>query len=209
MKKIMMKTISRIKPAFLAMLVLPLAACQTHQAYNSNSPNYLIDKNHEAVDHLLLAGSGPLNKNVPVIVATLVDIDKLEETSRLGRVVSEQVATRLSQKGYKPIELKLRDNLFIRQNGGEFLLSREIKDIAASHKTESVIVGTYSPSDSYVYINLKVIDTKDNTVRAAHDYALPRSGCIGTPDYPCNVVRSLLNSTPYAFPESAMMPPVR
>jgi TolB-like protein len=152
--------------------------------------DYFIVKNYAAVDSLLASSKVVLDKKSPIIVATLVDIDKLNESSRLGRVISEQAAARLSKVGYLPIELKLRNNLYIKKQEGELLLSREVKEIAESHKTHFVVVGTYSASSDHVYINLKIVDTVDNTIVAAHDYVLPRD----------REIDSLLNTIPYIYP---------
>ena len=62
----------------------------------------------------------------PLIMATIVNIDALEQTSMLGRLVSEQVSTRLAQGGLKMLEMKLRNSVYLKRNQGELMLTREI-----------------------------------------------------------------------------------
>ena len=62
--------------------------------------------------------------NAPFIVATLVNIDQLEQSSTLGRLISEQVASRMTQMGYGVLELKVRNGIYMKRNEGELLLTR-------------------------------------------------------------------------------------
>ena len=109
----------------------------------------------------------------PFIIATLVNIDQLEQSSTLGRLISEQVASRMSQLGYGVLELKVRNGVYMKRNEGELLLTREIKEVASTHNAQAVIVGTYAESSTMVYVNLKVVNPASNIILAAYDYALP------------------------------------
>lgn len=142
----------------------------------SLSPEEFISRTYQAVDALVSQASrspSALNQNDPVIVATLVNIDELSESSRFGRSISEQASSRLTQRGYKVIEIKLRGNLFVARNQGELLLSRELRDISLSHKAQAVVVGSYAQAEKFVHINLKIVDAQTQQALAATDYGLP------------------------------------
>lgn len=111
--------------------------------------------------------------NAPFIVATLVNIDQLEQSSTLGRLISEQVASRMTQLGYGVLELKVRNGIYMKRNEGELLLTREIKEVATTHNAQAVVVGTYAESSNLVYVNLKIVNPASSVVLAAYDYALP------------------------------------
>jgi len=134
----------------------------------------LMQANHRAVDQLLanIPPARALNKRQPIIVASLVNIDSLD-SSRLGRMLSEQLATRLTQSGYAVVELKLRESIFVKQSQGELLLSREVKDITLTHKAQAVLVGTYAESSGQLYLTVKLVGMADNLVISAQDYLLP------------------------------------
>lgn len=140
------------------------------------TPEEFIGKTYEAVDALVSQfgrdRASTLAQGEPVIVATLVNIDELAESSRFGRSVSEQVASRLTQRGFKVIELKLRGNIFVARNQGELLLSREIREISLAHKAPSVVVGSYAQAERFVHVNLKVLDAQTQQALAATDYGL-------------------------------------
>jgi TolB-like protein len=130
----------------------------------------LIEANYRAVD-ALLAGV-QLRPNEPLLVATLVSLDALNESSRLGRLFSEQISSRITAHNLPVEELKLRENLFI-QSEGAMLLSREVRELSAAHRAQAVVVGTYASSRNMLYISLKVVVPTGNIVVAAHDYAMP------------------------------------
>lgn len=155
----------------LAILLL-LAGCAENPKYYTAEDSQFIKANYLAAESLAKASTIPLDKSAPIVVATLVNIDNLEQSSTLGRIVSEQVATRFANMGYMVKEVKLRGTLFVKSATGELLLSRELKDISASHKAQAVVVGTYSDAKEYVYLNIKLVDV-GNTILSGYDYAIP------------------------------------
>lgn len=150
-------------------LGLVLGGCASVEVPQARSN--LIAANYEAVD-ALLAGV-PMATDQPLLVATLVNVDVLTESSRLGRLFSEQIAARLTKRGFPVKELKLRENLFMKQSEGELLLSREVGEVSKAQNARAVVVGTYAASNSMLYVNLKLVNPNGNVVLAAHDYALP------------------------------------
>lgn len=135
------------------------------------SRNNLIEANERATDALLQ--TAPLDARQPVLVATLVNIDRLTESSRLGRIFSEQIAGRMVHQGLRVTEVKLRENLLLQRDQGELLLSREVREVSQAQDAQAVVVGTYAVSTSVVYISLKLVNPVGNTVVAAHNYAVP------------------------------------
>lgn len=135
------------------------------------SRSNLIALNERATDALLQTAR--LDANQPVLVATLVNVDRLTESSRLGRIFSEQIAGRMVRRGLKVTEVKLRENLLLQRDQGELLLSREVREVSQSQNAQAVVVGTYAVSTSVVYISLKLVNPVGNTVVAAHNYAVP------------------------------------
>ena len=154
--------------AWVAGLTLALAGCSTvEDGLGAN----LITVNQRATDALLQTVK--LDPTQSVLVATLVDQEDLGESSRLGRLFSEHIASRLATRGIPVVELKLREQLFMKQSTGALLLSREVRDVSQSHDAQAVVVGTYTTSGQTAYISLKLVRPHGNIVMAAHDYALP------------------------------------
>jgi TolB-like protein len=130
----------------------------------------LVQASYGAADRLLQ--NTLLDPRQPVLVGTLVNVDRLQESSRFGRIVSEQIAGRMVQRGMRVVELKLRDSVAMRSELGELLLSREVREVSQAHQAQAVLVGTYAVSARQVYVSLKLVLPEGNTVVAAHDYAV-------------------------------------
>lgn len=161
----------------------PHASRPSDPTYEQASDNTLTPVNYAAATELMKRYQVPLasannfadtaTSAAPFIVATLVNIDKLEQSSTFGRLISEQLASRITQLGHNVVELKVRNSIFMKRNEGEFLLTREIKEVATAHKAQAIVVGTYAESSDFVYINLKVVNPNNSLILAAYDYALP------------------------------------
>ena len=159
---------------------LGLGGCATESTNARKQPSYeqaaanpLIPANYAAASALLDRMQGRLALEQPLIVATVVNIDALDSSSTLGRVISEQVSARFTLAGLHMVEMKFRNNVYMARDQGEMMLTRELRDIASSHHAQAVIVGTYAQSSEMVFVNLKVIQPETNIVLAAHDYVLP------------------------------------
>ena len=164
----------------LASIPLGLVACSQSPVYSNEqtweqASNYnLIPANYQAGDALISQIQQNVDKKQPIMVTTVVSLDNLEKTSTLGRLISEEVASRLTQNGYHMIEIKFNNgNLYVRKNQGELVLTREVKNLATTYSAQAVIVGTYAQSSDLVFVNLKIVQPETNLVLAVHDYVLP------------------------------------
>jgi TolB-like protein len=156
----------------ILLLLSGCAAQPTGSIYNTAADSQFIKANYMAAESLVKTSLTALDKSAPIVVATLVNIDSLEQSSTLGRTITEQVASRLANMGYTVKEVKLRGTLFVKSSTGELLLSRELKEISVSHKAQAMVVGTYSDANAYVYVNLKLVDV-NNTIISGYDYVMP------------------------------------
>jgi TolB-like protein len=164
--------------ALISCVALCAAGCtpavKPDPTYDEAAADRFVPTNYRAADALIAQIGDRVGPGNPLIIATVVNIDALDQSSTLGRLVSEQVSSRFSRAGYHMVEMKFRNSVYVRQNQGELMLTREIKDLAVSHQARAVIVGTYGASEDRVFLNLKVIDPASNVALAAHDYVLPR-----------------------------------
>lgn len=127
--------------------------------------------NSSAAD--LVANATGLQADDPIIAATFVNIDNLQESSTLGRTLAEMFATGLVRAGLTVMEVKMRDSLFIRESTGELILSRDIRRLSASHDAQAVLIGTYAQAESMVYLNVRIVRSSDNVVLGASNVQLP------------------------------------
>ena len=135
----------------------------------------LLESSYAAADSL---GRGlrfrGLSLGESIMAASFVNIDDLTESSTLGRIVSEQIASRLAQHGFKIVEVKLRqESVFIKEGEGEFLLSREVLSLGTTRGAHAVLVGTYAVSTNFIFVSARVVRTEDGSVVTGYDYELP------------------------------------
>ena len=157
-------------------------------------------KNHESGESLYQEGSNPsfarihekaadnliescklhIDREQPIIVTSLVDIDQMGKSSTLGRMSSEMVAGRLAQKGFRVQEVKMsQSDIFVSEHEGEFILSRNLHLIGERHNVQGFVVGTYAIGrfhryDVDVYISLRFVNT-DNIIACSENYVVPNT----------------------------------
>jgi hypothetical protein len=85
---------------------LGLAACSSTPPVDENVHR---PDRRELQGRRRLSGRCSVDRRQPLLVATFVNLEVLTESSRLGRLFSEQVGGRLAQRGYAVKELKLRE----------------------------------------------------------------------------------------------------
>jgi TolB-like protein len=110
----------------------------------------------------------------PLIVASFVNVNNLEESSSFGRIIAEQITSRFAQRGQKVIELKLRQNsIFISESQGEFMLSRDMRELSKTYSASAVVVGTYADGGDRLYVSARIVNPTNNIIISAYDVGIP------------------------------------
>lgn len=141
--------------------------------YEDAAANKFVAAGREAINRLVTGLDLNAVAGAPILVATVVNVNDLRRTAPLRRTLSEQYASHLVANGFNVKELKLRGDVFVREETGELMLSREIKDIAKTHSSSVVLVGTYSAAAQYTFVSLKLVRTDTGQILRGHDFALP------------------------------------
>lgn len=156
--------------------VLLIAGCANQQGGLSTGSKVhasaFIQANYLAAESLQRQLRSDLGR-ATLLTATLVNIDALGSSSTLGRLVSEQVSARFTQGGFRMVEMKFQNSVYMARDQGELMLTREVHELAKDYDAQAVIVGSYGESKDYVLINLKVVEPRTNHVLAVYDYSLP------------------------------------
>lgn len=110
-----------------------------------------------------------------VLVATAVDVNDVQATSEFGRVLTEFIQSRLTHHNYDVIHATIRqDHLLIHQDG-QFLLSRDKRNLATDYNARTALVTTYSVVPSSVIVSMKLVSTVEDSVLASQELILPQS----------------------------------
>jgi TolB-like protein len=186
------QTLSSLKKTLTVALsvisILSITACTTYIENDKfKSPSLAIDgskhtqnsmliakRTYDAVDNLLERSQLSVEKNKPLVVATVVDVSNVEQSSSLGRLMTEQISGRAVQLGYQVIEPKLRNNFAVK-GSGELVLSRDADLLKRTLTAQAVIAGTYAVGYEAVHVNLKLLELDTGRVLSSSDYLIPSS----------------------------------
>lgn len=160
----------KLKKTFAALLLVAgLAGCAT-TIPNPTCTTHVGDVGYTLANQLYQTiNSQDYDKTF--VVGSIVNLDDVNEVSPLGRLVSEHIGSRMAQLGLKVTEPRLR-NVLVISKGGEHVLSREAKDLAAKTNAYAFITGTVTKMQGRYYFNARLIRAKDSQVLGAYDICL-------------------------------------
>lgn len=164
--------LSAVRRAFLGASLLLLNACAALNGADTAPEPDLSALAHEAAERIM-ASEPAMEQYSPMIAATFVDIDDLGQSSTFGRITSEIIASALAQEGMTVREVKMSDSLFIEENLGELILSRQVQQISDEHDARSILMGTYAKGREYLYVSARLVGTDNAVVLGTADFRLP------------------------------------
>ncbi|SDB21118.1 hypothetical protein SAMN05660653_01011 [Desulfonatronum thiosulfatophilum] len=127
----------------------------------------------DGLDHNLVQH---VDRTKTILFTSLVDLDDLNASSTFGRLLGEQIASRMSQLGYRIVELKLRQgSMIISENAGEMVLSRNLREVRSSHDAQGIIVGTYTVLSDSIIVTVKLLSTLDGSILSTQDATLRKT----------------------------------
>jgi TolB-like protein len=109
---------------------------------------------------------------IPVVITTFVDLNDLAKTSVFGRMMAEKMIDEMSRQGFHVVEFRRAQDIFIKKDGGEFILTRDVAEIASVTKARAVLAGTYIVTINSIIINARLIDIKSPQVLATVSYEI-------------------------------------
>ncbi|WP_459891497.1 FlgO family outer membrane protein [Desulfothermus okinawensis] len=191
----MHKNIIKI-PAIFTLFCLLLACC-TNNKYLKKQEVESQRKAHMITNDILLGKSyeaaNYLNKNLQrlnmkdksILITTFSDNDNLESSNTLGRLIPYLIGSRLSQMGYKLVDIRLRDNdIEIKPGYGEFVLTRDLNKLKAAQPVGLILTGHYSKIKNKIYIHCEIISPTNNILISSYDFILPYTEEKGPKDFP-------------------------
>jgi len=128
---------------------------------------------YAAADNLLRDFRDWQEPNPLLLVTSLADLDNLEDSTSLGRLIGEQLSARFTQQGYSVIEAKLYRGLIKIPRTGEFVLSREVQAIGRAQHVKIIVAGTYATGKNKLYVTLKMLNRDNGEVMSSYAYDLP------------------------------------
>jgi TolB-like protein len=97
------------------------------------------------------------------VITSFVDLNNLNETSQLGRLIGEHFMHQLQIRGWNVTDVRMTRDLVINEEG-EFSLSRELKRLRGSLAAGNIVTGTYTTTVDGVLLSVRVLDIASGQV---------------------------------------------
>ena len=141
----------------------------------------ILEANLDAADALAHEAEKKELPYFTLLVAPLANLDAPEQTTPLGRLISQQVASRLTQHGFQVIEPSMRLATAFRRQQDALIRAQEATALpqngASGAMARAALAGYYQQGRE-LYVSLRLVRLEDNVVLAAYEYILPRNTAV-------------------------------
>ncbi|MFZ5775296.1 MAG: FlgO family outer membrane protein [Thermodesulfobacteriota bacterium] len=121
-----------------------------------------------------LKEEGAENLSSRLAVVNAVPLSDLKRESEFGRVLGEYLLTELADRGLGVTELRMGREINILPQTGEFILSRNMGELADQNPAvDYVVVSTFSNTRKTLMVQGRLVRLRDNRVKTAWRYSLP------------------------------------
>lgn len=162
-----------------------LSACSAAALLVGELPLYeedsnMVAQNHTAADIIAQQVKKRMHTGQPIVVQDFWNNHAPQNMTPLGRVIPEQISTRLIQLGYQIIQPRYaqQNTQQIDPNSSPelFLASQQLSPTKYSQYTQGahiILSGSYTKSVGHVKIHVRMTDSTSGIFVAAYDYTLP------------------------------------
>ncbi len=121
-----------------------------------------------------LQEEGERNFTAKVAVVNAVPLSDFKRETEFGRVMAEYLLTDLADRGLRVTELRMGQEINILPQTGEFIMTRNIGEIANnSPELDFVVVSTFTNTRKTLIIQGRLVSLKDGLVKTTWRYGLP------------------------------------
>lgn len=148
---------------YLSFFAIKSAPEPVHELPGTQSEE-LRARTRELVHQLVKNGYAGITEEYVLTVNSFVNLNNLYQTSSLGRYLGEQMIGELQTAGFGVIDIRKSNGLMIRENYGEYGLSRDMNELSRSHDSQAMVVGTYMYANGQIMLNARVLRNSDGMV---------------------------------------------
>ncbi|GAB1620129.1 hypothetical protein F9L16_06730 [Agarivorans sp. B2Z047] len=136
------------------------------------------DVQHSLTDYVnlmsqrLVSSSHYVNADTPIGVASFVPLDNLRTTDLFGMQLAESFVYEMQQSGFSVIDYKTTGFIRITPEG-DFVYSRNVKELSKRLPIEYLLVGTFSKSNKGILVNARIVGAQSKVVVASAQELIP------------------------------------
>ncbi|MEW6380897.1 MAG: FlgO family outer membrane protein [bacterium] len=116
---------------------------------------------HDITSELSTVSPEEFSPDKRLLIATFVDLNDLRKTSAFGRLLSERLMTSMGDLGFTVIEIRRGGSVYVIDNEGEMVLTRNVREIPDTIHAGAVIYGTYLVSEREVLVTARIARSSD------------------------------------------------
>lgn len=121
-----------------------------------------------------LKEEGEKNFTTKIAVVNAVPLSDLKRESEFGRILGEYLLTDLADRGLKVTELRMGKEINILPQTGEFIMTRNIGELASNApELDYVVITTFSNTRKTLIVQGRLVDLQDGLVKTSWRYGLP------------------------------------
>lgn len=121
-----------------------------------------------------LKDDGEKNLSSTVAVVGAVPLSDLKRETEFGRMVAEFLLTDLADRGMRVTELRLGREINILEQGGEYILSRNLNELANSTpELNYVVVSTFTNTRKTLILQGRLVNLRNGLVKTSWRYTMP------------------------------------
>lgn len=121
-----------------------------------------------------LKEEGEKNFTAKVAVVNAVPLSDLKRESEFGRIIGEYLLTDLADRGLKVTELRMGKEINILPQTGEFIMTRNIGELANNApELDYVVITTFSNTRKTLIVQGRLVNLQDGLVKTSWRYGLP------------------------------------
>ncbi len=151
---------------------------------NANAAGYINQIVSAIADQLAQNKDFANIKDTPIAITSIVNIENLQKTDKLGNVIAENLIHEMQVRGFRVVDYKTMPNIKIGKDG-DFIFSRIVKELKRKQKINYVLSGTYTKYRTGIAVNCRIIDIRTNVVKSTAQVFIP-IGLINAVNAPYN-----------------------
>lgn len=145
---------------------LPIIQAGSAPGKFSSRMIFLADQLERNIDHKQASSS--------YLIGSFVDLNNMSHTNPMGRLIAENLIHELQVRAWRIVEPRLMQNIMINE-GGEFVLSRDVKQLREKFGVSAVVAGTYIVASDHILINARVVNVDSGIVLSSGQIQIPSS----------------------------------
>ncbi|SFP46973.1 FlgO family outer membrane protein [Hydrogenimonas thermophila] len=112
-------------------------------------------------------------KSKTLVILSIVNVNNYRQASNFGRYISEDLIHAMKINGFNILDYKATNSIIMNKKG-EYLFSRDIKNLKKERNITYALSGTYTIYKDSVTINCRIIDISSGVVVSTAQITVPK-----------------------------------